>query len=564
MISVSSSGRQRQQRRGDDGGGGLDARRDIRKPPPTSSSHDDDDSMIRRYLAPPPPPEEEALLPPPPLDNDDTTIETNQLSSPLPISPPRNVVPRIVVVDIQDTEQQRPWTTARLFQNIITGGGSTGGGGGGGGGGDDGDNGSLRDRMSNTHSRLMSVFRSDVLFHRRSSGSVSRLIDNRPAAAAAAFDCPSEYCATITPAWYDPIALDYVDGYHKTNCEPMYEWQMAAYPTCNAFHEIRMDKLKVLNSGGSRTAFEMRIVLEDGSIGKFVYKMVKYSKEFDQRKIDEQRKDSLIMERTTSSKFIPNVYGYCSLAVTMDLMPEGNMHQYIKAARLDAGGSALSPVDRLRLAIHIAASVADLHTIDDTALPSVFHNDLCCHQYLFQNGIFKLNDFNYARPIYVNKRTKEQCTRKKFNMAMWKARSLEEYRYYAGDVSYTGVKPDKIDVWMMGNLIYYILTDLYTFEKPTNLSWKAAGRELLAGRRSSLPAYIVNSDDPSYAAITKALDMCWTQGWEKRPSARHISEYLLLKLRIITGEEEPDLRVVLPERDPNMSNTDSDYEYHND
>ena len=114
-------------------------------------------------------------------------------------------------------------------------------------------------------------------------------------------------------------------------------------------------------------------------------------------------------------------HGYCSLGVMMDYMPAGNMHDYIKGVRL-AGGSTLPPVDRLRLSIHIATSVADLHTIDNTAKPSLFHNDLCCHQYLFQNGVFKLNDFNYAKPIYQNKETKDQCTRSGFGMAMWKAR----------------------------------------------------------------------------------------------------------------------------------------------
>jgi hypothetical protein len=34
-------------------------------------------------------------------------------------------------------------------------------------------------------------------------------------------------------------------------------------------------------------------------------------------------------------------------------------------------------------------------------------------------------------------------------------------------------------------------------------------------------------------------------------------------LREITGEEDPDLRVVLPERDPNMKGTDSEYEEYN-
>jgi hypothetical protein len=518
-----------------------DARRDIQKPPTTSSSYD---HRPNKEAARDP---EEVELPPL-INNDDATQSTIHIS-PLLSSP--KVVPRIVVVNIQNNNNQHAWTT-RFFRstNKRIGYGSDNDGG-------SGTGNSLRERMSNTQSRLISVYRSDV-FHHRSSVHKFNMDDD-----ATRFDCPSEYCAPITPNWYDPIGLDYVDGYDTNHCEPMYEWQMSAYPTCNTFHEIHMESLKVLNSGGSRTAYEMNIILDDGTPGKFVYKTVKYSKDFDQKRIDEQRKDSLIMERTTKSQFIPNVYGYCSLAVQMDLMPEGNMHQYIKASRL-AGGSTLPPVDKLRLAIHVVTSVADLHTIDNTSMPSVFHNDLCCHQYLFQNGIFKLNDFNYLRPIYINKQTQEQCTRTNFHMAMWKARSLEEHRYYAGDRTYTGCKPDKVDVWMMGNLIYYILTDLYTFEKPALLSWKDAGRELLAGRRSVLPSHIVNSDDPSHIAIIKALDMCWTQDWEKRPSARHISNYLLLKLRIITGDKDPDLRVVLPERDPNMSNTESDYEYHND
>lgn len=512
----------------------MHARRDIQTPLTTSSSNDHRPKEEEEERVP-----EEMELPSP--INNDTQVTINTPSMML-LSP--RIIPRIVVVNIQHVNHHA-WTFFRNSSKRIGYGSGNG----------DGTKSSLRERMSNTQSRLISVYQSNI-FHKRSSVH-NKLIDTT-------LDCPSEYCALlITPNWYDPIGLDYVDGYDTKYCEPMYEWQMSAYPTCNTFHEIQMDRLKVLNSGGSRTAYEMKIILDDGTPGKFVYKTVKYSKDFDQKRMDEQRKDSLIMERTTKSQFIPNVYGYCSLAVQMDLMPEGNMHQYIKASRL-AGGSTLRPVDKLRLAIHIATSVADLHTIDNTAIPSVFHNDLCCHQYLFQNGLFKLNDFNYLRPIYINKQTREQCTRTEFNMAMWKARSLEEYRYYAGDTTYTGCKPDKADVWMMGNLIYNILTDLYTFEIPNLLTWRDAGHELLAGRRSYLPPHITNSNDPSYIAIIKALDMCWTQAWEKRPSARHISNYLLLKLRIITGEKEPDLRVVLPKRDPDMSNTESDYEYYND
>ena len=201
-----------------------DARRDIQKPITTSSSYD---HRPNKKAAARDDTEEEEL-PPALLINDDTqsTIHT----SPLLLSSPK-VVPRIVVVNIQHNNQHA-WTT-RFFRNPnkrigygsrsseVTGS-------------------SLRERMSNTQSRLISVHRSDV-FHHRSSVHKFNMDDDD---ATTRFDCPSEYCAPITPNWYDPIGLDYVDGYDTKYCEPMYEWQMSAHPTCNAFHEIHMDRLR--------------------------------------------------------------------------------------------------------------------------------------------------------------------------------------------------------------------------------------------------------------------------------------------------------------------------------
>ena len=147
-------------------------------------------------------------------------------------------------------------------------------------------------------------------------------------------------------------------------------------------------------------------------------------------------------------------------------------------------------------------------------------------------------------------------------MKMWKARSLEEHEIRAGKEG--DVPGDVIDVWMMGNLIYYMLTDLYTFEKPKNLSWKETSRELIAGRRSPLPKEIERSTDPSHVAVRRALGMCWTHDWKERPSARMISDYLMGQLREITGEQDPDVRVKLPERDPKQTDSESDYDKYND
>ena len=58
--------------------------------------------------------------------------------------------------------------------------------------------------------------------------------------------------------------------------------------------------------------------------------------------------------------------------------------------------------------------------------------------------------------------------------------------------------------------------------------------------------------------------MCWVQDWEERPSARSVSDYLIGQLKKITGEENPDFRVTLPERDPNQGSSESDYNENND
>mmetsp|Transcript_12564 Transcript_12564/g.16381 ORF Transcript_12564/g.16381 Transcript_12564/m.16381 type:complete len:151 (+) Transcript_12564:1-453(+) len=144
-----------------------------------------------------------------------------------------------------------------------------------------------------------------------------------------------------------------------------------------------------------------------------------------------------------------------------------------------------------------------------------------------------------------------------------KVRSLEEHRIYLEDEWFRPAEPPVVDVWMMGNLIYTILTDLYLFEKPTNLDVEETAIELVKGRRSPYPEHIKVSNDPSIIAMKEALDMCWTQNWKKRPTARAVSNYLIDRLREITGQEDPDVRVVLPERDPHQTNTYSDYDEYN-
>lgn len=226
---------------------------------------------------------------------------------------------------------------------------------------------------------------------------------------------------------------------------------------------------------------------------------------------------------------------------------------YIKSARL-AGGTKLLPVDKLRIAIHIASSVADLHQV------SYFHNDLDCHQYLMQDGIFKLNDFNMAKPIYHNttQNATTSCTWDHFegDKWSWKGRSLEEFQDILSYVNYTQATPQNVDLWMMGNLLYLIMTDQYPFE---NYRFKDAAKRWIANERPPFPKYIESSTDPSFIAIKTALDRCWTYDWRERPSALSIATYLMKKLREITGEVDPVVRVTLPDSKQSGGSGDSDF-----
>ena len=115
-----------------------------------------------------------------------------------------------------------------------------------------------------------------------------------------------------TAAWYAPSAADFSDGDDPDVCEPMHAYQLASFPTCNAFHELNLESLRYVNSGGSRSAFALREVV-DGRTVRFVYKSVRYGKEITAKLVEEQRKDGLILERATASRFIPDLHGYCGV-----------------------------------------------------------------------------------------------------------------------------------------------------------------------------------------------------------------------------------------------------------
>ena len=127
------------------------------------------------------------------------------------------------------------------------------------------------------------------------------------------------------------------------------------------------------------------------------------------------------------------------------------------------------------------------------------------------------------------------------------------------DPRFEPLSGDKVDIYMMGILMYTILTELFVFEKPRLLTIDEVRKELLAGRQSPYPDDIENSNDAAHSAVKMAIEMCWTEDWRKRPSAKSITEYLMGELRKVTGEASPDVRITMPPRDPGQTPSEGDF-----
>lgn len=117
----------------------------------------------------------------------------------------------------------------------------------------------------------------------------------------------------------------------------------------------------------------------------------------------------------------------------------------------------------------------------------------------------------------------------------------------------------KVDDYMIGNVMFYVLTNHWTFEGYTV---KEAIRMMRRGERSKLPQEFLDSKDPATRAMVRAIRACWTQSPRKRPSSRKVADFLEKKLKEIEGTNDFGgiVRVSLPPFPAKFRHTDSDFE----
>ena len=139
------------------------------------------------------------------------------------------------------------------------------------------------------------------------------------------------------------------------------------------------------------------------------------------RNFDRVRRDGLILERSSKSPYVLDIYGYCGFSI---LTPFATGKTVLQNARvltlshnlINLGGTlrklirdwwrdkvSLTSKDRLSLALKAARGLDAVHNIDGDGMSAVSHGDLKPEQYLlFEDDTMRLSAFNRGRFIRRN------------------------------------------------------------------------------------------------------------------------------------------------------------------
>ena len=104
------------------------------------------------------------------------------------------------------------------------------------------------------------------------------------------------------------------------------------------------------------------------------------------------------MDLNVTSKFLQRLFEYSS---------GGDIDHALFTKK--ALANPLIKYDRLRIAAQVAKGISDSHYFDELGRPTIAHTDITGGQFIYIDGVFKLNDFNRARFIRWNERKNQTC-----------------------------------------------------------------------------------------------------------------------------------------------------------
>ena len=306
------------------------------------------------------------------------------------------------------------------------------------------------------------------------------------------------------------------------------DWMNDLHPACLDIHEIdmtdfffntkrdyvyidgrkRRKKMRFIGEGGFRNA----IMFHEEATGKRrVLKTLVYdddNRDFTPRNYDKMRRDAVISEQLTASPYIADIYGYCGQSSVVDYSNEKDLdYIYDQDPTKD---------ELFQIAHDVAQSIADAHHLNEQGRATIVHMDIKPDQWIKFDGRWMLNDFNLARMLTWDPVTQESCHT---------ATGYSGSRYQAPE-QYTEERPrtEKIDVWSLGNVLGFLLTNENPFE---NLSSDSAEEKIEEGEIWKIDdPKVLNSTHPFDVTLLQAMKMCLKFEPSERPSAQEVADFL--------------------------------------
>jgi len=335
-------------------------------------------------------------------------------------------------------------------------------------------------------------------------------------------DSPSKPLKSIHPkSSKTRSSYDYRDPLYENDCIPMQSWQTTSFPTCSTIHELdfysksRTGEFAFVTSGGYNDIFSLQDVYREID-PKLAIKILQEGTSYTDRNFDRVRRDGLILERSTKSDYVLDVYGFCGFLVLVPFTEGGNL------SRIIYKGGKLSSLQKLQYAYEVTAGLAAVHDIDGEKLSAVTQGDLKADQYLFMDGMLKIGDFNRGRFLRRNSTAPDTACTYTIGVNDGAYRSPEEYKYLP--------QTSAIDVWAVGSLMYHILHRYEVWNEIQTRDNKEAQRRVMDGELPKIADKYKKSDDPAIQAILSAIDMCYVYDPEKRAKAWEVSSFLKKKL----------------------------------
>lgn len=376
----------------------------------------------------------------------------------------------------------------------------------------------------------------------------------------------------VTPGEEAPEQLErqpYVQG----NCVPMEEWQVTSFPNCNTVHELDVmaagknstvglpgtdkssdsgykiaeDNIFQLARGWFRHTWRV----DTGSVQEsFVLKTLRMEREFYDEYYDLHRRDAMAMERLTASPFVMNVYGYCGQSAVNELAGFFDGFTNLQAFAKQLRGRNEPKITRMKLQISamLALGVAHMHEIDgDGDNATMVHYDINPKNVaIVKGGKPKLNDFNVAEFMRWDVVKNERCGFKgRLHEPWWRApeelvmvKPDDKERMITSE-GYVDLEDDlpalteKIDVYSLGNLIYYMLTGHSPRGQTVKSRLPEVREAVLKGEPPKIDAYYLDATDPALVAMRRAVRRCFQKNPEDRWPARDIADELLEALHEI-------------------------------